>query len=139
MNITKLTKNDAKLSAIMEQATYWRRLEQQIKQKLPPNLSAYYQVVCIEQDTLIIYADNAMVASRLKMITPALLPVFRQLDNNIRKTQIQVKPQTPPKPKQKHIALSATAQNTLQQAAQQLSHHPALAAALSRFGQQSQK
>ena len=139
MNINHLTKNDSKLSAIMEQATYWRRLEQLVKQKLPPNLSDYYQVVCVEQGVLIFYADNAMVASRLKMITPALLPVFAQLDKSIRQSQIRIKPQNPAKPKLKQIHLSTTARSALQQTAEQVSHHPDLAAALSRLGQQFQK
>lgn len=135
MDLNKFTKKDAKLSSIMEQAAYWRRLERQVKQKLPSNLKDHYQVVCIKQGSLVIYTENAMVASRLKMIAPALLSSLNELDSSITKIKVQVKPQNPVLPKQKHIKLSQVAQQTLQEAATQLEHHPELSEALARFGQ----
>lgn len=133
MSILKFTKKDSQLNTVIQQAKYWQKLGIQVKKKFPTNLADFYQVICIEQHTLIIFADNAMVASRLKMIAPALVPTLQALDKNICSVSIKIKPQeikVTPVMKQQ---LGQNAINALEDASHKLGHHPELAKALQRF------
>ena len=131
MDLKKLTKNNPQLVQMMQQAAKWRRLDLQIKKILLPNMQDFYQVACIQEQTLVIHAQNAMVASRLKMTAPALLLSIAELAGlPVQRVQVKVQPQTPEKARQKQANLSNTAKTELAKTSEALNHHPELAQAL---------
>lgn len=135
MSILNFTQKDNQLNAVIQQARYWQKLEIQVKKCFPVNLSDFYQVICIDQNVLIVFADNSMVASRLKMIAPALLPALQSLDGSIKKVTIKIKPQETKRVVVEKLQLGKSAIESLEDASHQLEHHPELAEALQRFAQ----
>ena len=134
MDLKKLTKDNPQLVQMMQQAAKWRRLDQQIKKILLPNMQDFYQVACIKEQTMVIHAQNAMIASRLKMTAPALLlPISELAKHPIQRVQVKVHPQTPEKAKQKQANLSHVAQTELAKTSEAMSHHPELALALKKL------
>lgn len=134
MNLSHLSKKDQRLNVLTQQVRLWQRLEQQIKKMLPLNLADFYQVSCVnEQGGLVVFAHNAMVASRLKMIMPALVPQLQGMDARIMKVIVKVSPQEQVHAKYKKAVLGQEAQTQLLSASEKLSHHPELAQALSRL------
>ncbi len=134
MDFKKLTKDNPQLVQIMQQASQWRRLDKKIKQILLPNMQDFYQIACIKEQTLVIHAQNSMIASRLKMTAPALLLTISELAGcPVQRVQVKVQPQTPQKIRQKQANLSSTAQTELAKTSEAMGHHPELAAALSNL------
>ncbi|WP_434779742.1 DciA family protein [Neisseria sp. Ec49-e6-T10] len=134
MNLSHLSKKDQRLNALTQQVRLWQRLELQVKKMLPLNLADFYQISCVnEQGALVVFAHNAMVASRLKMIMPALVPQLQGMDARIIKVLVKVSPQEHVHAKYKKAVLGQEAQTQLLSASEKLSHHPELAQALSRL------
>ena len=131
MDLKKLSKDNPLLVQMMQQAAKWRRLDQNVKKILLPNMGDFYQIACIQEQTLIIHAQNAMIASRLKMTAPALLMSISELANcPVQRVQIKVKPYIPQQARQKQANLSNMAQQELAKTSDAISHHPELAQAL---------
>lgn len=139
MSILNFTQKDSQLNAVIQQARYWRKLEIQVKKCFPANLSDFYQVICIEQNKLILFTENSMVASRLKMLSPALLPALQSLDKSIQKVSVKIKPQETKRVVVEKLQLGQDAIESLEDASHQLEHHPELAEALQRFAQRQKK
>lgn len=134
MNLNHLGQRDAQLKNLLKMSRQWQKIDRQIKQMLPHNLHAHVQTACIENNCLILSAANSMAASRLRMITPALLPQLQKIsDIQITEIHIKVLPQNPSPERKNNLYLSNTARNALRTSAQQLSHHPQLAQALQKL------
>jgi len=87
-------------------------------------------VACVRAGCLVVIAHNSMVASRLRMVLPALLPQIQKIDITIENIKVRVKPADSKQKVIKNASLSPVARNALMRSAQALSHHPELAAAL---------
>ena len=134
MNIEHWGKQHRFLNRLLQQQQHWQRLEQCLHQRLPANLSAHCSVACVnEQKQLVVYANNHLVAGRLKMLLPSQLAALKSIDSRIEGVQIKLRPTPTAKPKTIQRQFSHQALSSFEQAAEQTSHHPELAAALQRF------
>ncbi|MDO5072816.1 Protein of uncharacterised function (DUF721) [Neisseria animaloris] len=130
MDLLHLGKKDSRLLNLLQQSQQWRRLDTRLKQIMPANLRAYFQVACIEDGCLIILAANNMASSRLRMIVPSLLPQIQNLKSDITDVRIKVVPKQPVKVRVNSLQLSSAAAARFLESAEQLEHHPKLAEAL---------
>ncbi|MCS4533377.1 DUF721 domain-containing protein [Neisseria montereyensis] len=130
MNLEKLARRNGGLLTLLQQSQQWQKLDRQIKQVLPANLRAHFQTACIEEGTLVLLANNNMAASRLRMITPGLLPKLQNLHPDIANVRIKTIPARPLPPRENHLKLSEAAIQSFRHSAKQLQHHPKLAEAL---------
>lgn len=125
----------APVVGLLERCRYWQKLDAALKDLLPPNLHDHFQVVCIEENALIVFASSQMAANRLKMLLPSLLPHFQQVDAQIMNIVCRVRPKAEAKV-EKQLVLSKTALNAFAQSAEKLAHKPQLAAALRKLSKQ---
>lgn len=130
MNLNRFGKTNAQLNHLLVQSAHWQRLSACLKQELPASLCAHFNVACVRAGCLVVIAHNSMVASRLRMVLPALLPQIQKIDTTIENIKIRVKPADSKQKVIKNASLSPVARNALMRSAQALSHHPELAAAL---------
>ena len=65
---------NSELHNLVRLSQYFNELDRRLKSWLPANLHAHFHVSCIEQQTLVLHADMPAMASRLKMMLPALPP-----------------------------------------------------------------
>lgn len=130
MNLEQFSKKNAQLKQLLSQSAHWQRLGACLKQELPANMHAQFTVACVRDGQLVVIAHNSMIASRLRMVLPALLPNLQQIDQHIEAVRIKVQPaETQPKVV-KQANLTAKARQELARSADALPHHPELAAAL---------
>lgn len=80
------------LSQLVQQAKDWQRLDSALKEAVLATLHPYFKVSCIQQHTLFISANSAMAASRLKMLSPALLARAQTLGYSVNEIKIKVSP-----------------------------------------------
>ncbi len=139
MNLDQLGKRDHRLTGLLQQSQQWRRLDAQVKQILPANLRAHFQVACIEEGCLVLLAANNMAASRLRMIAPGLLPQLQTLDRRISQVRAKILPKPPEQPRQNRLRMSDAALEALSDSAERLQHHPELAEALQQLVRHQQK
>lgn len=136
MNIHHWSRQNRTLQRLLLQQQHWQAIGTYLSQRLPPNLSQHCSMACInEQGQLVIFAHNHLVAGRLKMLLPAHLTALQQLDSNIRSVQVKLRPTAVAPPKRIKRQFSHQALDSFENAADQVSHHPELAAALTRFAQ----
>lgn len=139
MNIQHWGRQHGVLQRLLLQQQHWQHLQRYLLQKLPANLSQHCTVACVSADgQLVVFAQNHLVAGRLKMLLPAHLTALQQLDSNICGVHIKLRPVNHAKPKQIQRQFSEASLNSFQDAAAQTAHHPELAAALQRFAQRRQ-
>ncbi|QEY25962.1 DciA family protein [Neisseria zalophi] len=139
MNLEKLAWRNGGLLTLLQQSQQWQKLDRQIKQVLPANLREHFQTACIEEGTLVLLANNNMAASRLRMITPSLLPKLQNLHPDIVSVRIKTIPTRPLPPRENHLKLSKTAVQSFRHSAEQLQHHPKLAEALQKLAEKHDK
>lgn len=139
MNLNHLGKRDQRLLGLLQQSQQWQRLDSQVKQILPANLSAHFQVACIEEGCLVLLAANNMAASRLRMMAPGFLPQLHQIDARITQIRTKIMPKPPAQPRQNRLHMSDTALAALSDSAERLQHHPDLAEALQKLVERQRK
>ena len=139
MNPVQLAKRDRLLAKLWAQSQHWQRIENDIKLALPANLRPYIRVAHMEDGCLVILAHNNMAASRIRMLAAGLLPRFQALLPEIQYIRIKLVPQSSAPEKHNPHTLSETALNELSHTADNLAHHPELAAALTRLVQKHRK
>ncbi|MDO1510446.1 MULTISPECIES: DciA family protein [unclassified Neisseria] len=139
MDLVHLGKKDSRLLNLLQQSQQWRRLDARVKQIIPANLRAHFQVACIEDGCLIILAANNMASSRLRMIVPSLLPKIQNLENCITDVRIKVVPKQPAKTRINSLQLGSAAVAGFQRSAERLAHHPELAEALRKLAEKHGK
>ncbi len=139
MNLEHLSQKDHGLTLLLQQVKIWRKLDAQVKTVIPPNLHAHCRVACIDEDCLVIVANNGMACSRLRMLIPSMLPKIQTICSNIQSVRIKVMPATPPKPRANTLQLSGETLDGLHETASRLSHHPQLANALNKLADKYKK
>ena len=74
---------DNVFALLMQKHSIAQVVSRQLQKKLPRNLISHYKVVSVSCGSMLIATDNAIVASRLKMLLPSLLPYLQdfQIDD----------------------------------------------------------
>ena len=129
-DLNRLSKGHAILNRLVEQAESWQHTAAAIVAKLPANLGCCCRAVRVREGVLVMYADNNMVAARLRMLVPAMLPAWQAVCAEIREVYIKISPPPQIKLPAKQAKLSQEAAGQCRAAADRLAHHPELAAAL---------
>lgn len=82
------------LQAITRKARRLRDLQQLLVEACPPSLAAASGVSDLESGTLVVVADNAAVAAKLRQLAPRLLLHVRKQRNEVTgiRVEVQVKP-----------------------------------------------
>ncbi len=139
MILNRWTKKNTPLGQLIQQSERWIRLEQDLQKRLPPNIAPFCHVICINQEhCLILAVDNNLVANRLRMVLPSLVPELQLIDSDIDSIHVKIKPRPIAKPKNKEVNFSDAALDSFTQAAKHVSDYPRLAQALEQFAQKRQ-
>jgi hypothetical protein len=82
------------LQALTRKARRLRDLQQLLFEASPPSLAAASGVADLKSGTLIVVADNAAVAAKLRQLAPRLLLNLRESANEVTgiRVEVQVKP-----------------------------------------------
>ena len=137
--INEQSRRDPRLEALFKQVKLWQQLENQVATLLPPNLKGHFKVACVEGNTLILFANNNMVGSRLKMILPSLVPSLQSINTQIEQVRVKIKPHTEPIKIIKNTQLGPEAVAAIEDGVQQLQHHPELARVLQNFANKQKR
>lgn len=122
---------DKTVASLLQQVRIHQTIDQLIKQNVPSALGAMFQVACIEETVLVVFAQNNMVANRLKWFIPQILSILEaQGYPTIKHVKIKIMPQTAIQQKSKNCVLTPGAVKAFNETAQKVSHHPELAQAL---------
>lgn len=132
-NISPLKQRDSTCATLLEACAYYQQLSHELRKRLPENIAPHCRVACVRDDLLVIYGDNNIVVNRLKMLLPAILDGWTSKPSNIRRHKVLLAPDNQPKKRPNTLTLSETARQSLSKTAQNLTHHPQLAAALKRL------
>jgi len=81
----------------------------------PPELARSSRVAGFRSGTLVLWADNAAVAAKLKQLTPRLMTALNQLANEITSIRVQVQPVQVTRRAEKNRALSGLPPHAVQQ------------------------
>lgn len=130
MELNQFAQNSPTLRHLLQQSQYFLMLDKRVKSLLPPNLHAHFKVACLQQGELVLLAKSSMAASRLKMMVPAILAQIQSIDEQIMQVKINVLPENPTPPKEKHFHIPDSVLPHFEQTAEKLSHAPELAQAL---------
>ena len=126
---------DSIYNQLMQQCAAYQQLTASLRKRLPENIAPHCRIACIKQHCLVIYADNNMVANRLKMLLPTILSHWQDLPPQVTQHKVLIAPHNTPQHTHATPMLSETAKQSLHNTAQQLSAHPALSNAFLRFAQ----
>lgn len=125
--------NSAQTSSVahlLQQAKVWQQLDAALKKDVPISLQHHFKVVCIQKNTLFLYANSTMAASRLKMLAPNLLAKAQSIDDSVLHIKIKILPTQIKKEKKEQFQLNHHVLNAFEQTAHALNHQPKLAQAL---------
>lgn len=130
MELNQFAQNSPTLRHLLQQSQYFLMLDKRVKSLLPPNLHAHFKVACLQQGELVLLAKSSMAASRLKMMVPAILAQIQSIDEHIVQVKINVLPENPTPPKEKHFHIPDSVLTHFEETAEQVAHHPQLAQAI---------
>lgn len=133
MELEKLAQGNPVLQQLLRQASYFQRLDNQIKRLFPLNLADFFKVVCIQDNRLILSVQNPTVASRLKMLLPAVLSQIKDLDERIGDVVLNVQPIYPPKKPPKRCVMDKQVIDILEESLNLFEHKPKIADSLVRL------
>lgn len=120
------------LAALAAAADTLLALDAAWQKLLPPALAGQCRAVRIRDDELVVFADNGMVAARLRMLGSSLLPALTRAGYPASRVKIKVDPVLHPAPRAKAIGIGERGIAALEAAAHTLPH-PDIADALARF------
>lgn len=128
-----IARKDSRLSQLANEARALMALDSAFRRLLPSPLSDHCRAVRIRDGELVVYADNGVVAARLKLIGPGLLPALTDRGYPASKIRVKVdiRFKTPVKPA-KALALSPAALESIEEAAASVAN-PLVSGALARL------
>jgi hypothetical protein len=124
---------DSSLARLTEEARALMRMDRQFRKLLPETVAAACQAVRIEGGELLIFADNGLIAARLRMLAPGVLPRLAALGYPAERARIRVKPRFAPPKRDKQFNIGARALDDIERATAESVRHPQVAAALARL------
>jgi hypothetical protein len=124
---------DSSLARLTEQARALIKMDRQFRKMLPEAVAACCQAVRIEAGELLIFADNGLIAARLRMLAPGLVPRLAALGYPVDRCRVRVSPRFAPPRREKRLKIEESALDGIERAAAQGIRNPQVAAALARF------
>jgi hypothetical protein len=109
------------------------KMDQAFRKMLPQAVGACCHAVRIQDGELLLFADNGLIAARLRMIAPGLLPRMVALGYPATRTRIKVKLSIAPAARVKRLKFSQSALDGIEQAAAESISNPLLREALARL------
>lgn len=129
----QIVSTDSALARLTEQARALMKMDRQFRRLLPEAVAACCQAVRVEEGELLLYADNGLIAARLRMLAPGLLPRLAALGYPVDRVRIRVNPRFAPPAREKKLKIGASALDGIERAAAESVRHPNVAAALARL------
>ena len=127
------------LHQLADRAKQLRALQRHYEQVAPPSLARASHVVHLEQNLLLLAADNGAVAAKLRQLAPELARLFKDKGHEVTVIQVRVQVTVPPTKRSATPALlSATGRQTLDDLAGILPDSP-LKSALQRLARNQKK
>ncbi|MEO2216854.1 DciA family protein [Chromobacterium vaccinii] len=130
--LNDITRQDQTLARLSAAAHELMALDRAFKKLIPPAMGEACRAVRIRDDELVIHADNGIVAARLRMTAPGLLPQLAQQGYPASKVRVKVALQLVRVKKPKTLAISETALDGMEAAADSIGH-PEVRRALARL------
>ena len=130
--LNDITRQDQTLARLTAAAHELMALDRAFKKLIPPAMGEACRAVRIRDDELVIHADNGIVAARLRMTAPGLLPQLAQQGYPASKVRVKVALQLVRVKKPKTLAISETALDGMEQASGCIGH-PDVKRALQRL------
>lgn len=131
--INDITKQDNTLARLTAQAHALLKMDRQFRKMLPEPVAAACHAVRIEDGELLVFADNGLIAARLRMLAPGLLPRLAALGYPATRVRVRVNLQVSPAPRVKTHAISEGALDAIEETAAQTITNPVVADALARL------
>lgn len=127
-----ISRQDSLLSRLTAAAGALAALDDAFQKLLPPQIAGRCRAIRIRDGELVLFADNGMVAARLRMVASGLLPQLARQGHVAGRVHIRVQPayRVPVKPKT--IAISQNALDGMADAARSVAQ-PEVRAALERL------
>jgi hypothetical protein len=88
--IGELIATSGNLQALAREAQRMKVLEHLLFQAVPPTLAAASRVTKLKSGTLVISADNAAIAAKLRQLAPRLVVHVRKIENQITGIRVDV-------------------------------------------------
>lgn len=126
-------RRDSTLSRLAVEARALLALDEAWQALLPGALAGRCQAVRIRDDELLLYAESGMVAARLRLVTPGLLPALAGKGYPATRFRIRVALIHPPPPPGKAIMISPAALDKIEAATETAVRHPLVRDALVRL------
>ncbi|WP_159880107.1 DciA family protein [Aquitalea denitrificans] len=128
-----IARGDSTLRQLTREANALMALDQVFRSQLPPQLAEACRAVRIRDGELVVFANNGIVAARLRMMGNSLLAPLEARGYSASKVRIKVDIHlTPPPPPPKRIGISQQALAEIEAGASQVSN-PLVSAALARL------
>ena len=131
--IAGVTRQDSTLSRLTAQANALIKMDRQFKKMLPDVVAASCQAVRIEDGELLIFADNGLIAARLRMIAPGLLPQLSALGYPASRVKVRVRVHVKPPVRERRLNIGESALDGIEQAAEQCISNPMVREALAKL------
>lgn len=114
-----------------------KKLQQHLDNLIEPELGRFIRVSNLKNQTLILMADNASVATHIKLIAPELVKILKEKAKEFNITEIKCKikkaMESPNLPKQQTNTISRESARAISETADGISN-PRLQAALKKLG-----
>ncbi|POZ63214.1 DUF721 domain-containing protein [Chromobacterium alticapitis] len=127
-----IARQDQTLAHLTAAAQALMALDRAFKRLIPPAMAEVCRAVRIRDDELVIHADNGIVAARLRMTAPGLLPQLAQIGYPASKVKVKVTLQQARPKRAKWLAISENALDGMEQAADSIGN-PEVKRALARL------
>ncbi|NHR04687.1 DUF721 domain-containing protein [Chromobacterium haemolyticum] len=127
-----IARKDSTLTRLTAEAQALMKLNRAFQKLLPPLLAGTCRAVRIRDDELVIYTDTGIIAARLRMLAPGLLPQLAQQGYVAGKVRVKVDIRLARKPKEKTLKISQNALDGMEEAAASVSN-PLVSAALAKL------
>ncbi|MBV8048937.1 MAG: DUF721 domain-containing protein [Paludibacterium sp.] len=113
----QIASRDPRLTQLTAEARALLKMDKQFRRLLPDAVAAGCQAVRIEGGELLLFADNGLIAARLRLIAPGLLPRLAALGYPADRVKVRVSPRLPPVKRQKQSNISEKALDGIEAAA----------------------
>ncbi|UTH75505.1 DUF721 domain-containing protein [Chromobacterium sp. IIBBL 290-4] len=115
--LNDITRQDQTLARLTAAARELMALDRAFKKLIPAAMAEACRAVRIRDDELVLHADNGIVAARLRMTAPGLLPQLAKQGYIASKVRVKVALQVVRPKKPKSLAISEAALDGMEQAA----------------------